>query len=270
MKSIYYKTENKKIANVIKGFCEDEGFQGFDLLNEDINLRDVSFGLLISDEKFFEEFKDLKIPIAFIGQPKELGVSYFVMDENLDNIRLKVFVDAAINGGMVSNLNSSCLLKKISFKYEVSNDIFSIDKIVYNITKDFIYFFKLSDLQKIRIGISEMVTNAIEHGNLEISGDEKFEATENDSYYKLIETKRSDKKLGKRKATITVTLDEKHLKIVVKDRGKGFDTSKIKRNPSEEDLYKLHGRGILIASMYFDSIIYNKKGNVVTLLKKIQ
>ncbi len=269
MKSIYFKTKNSQLINVINLFCREEGFNGFDLLKEKIDISTINYGLIIADSEFASYFEHSKVPLAFVNQPTDFSSPHYVIDENAGLIHIKMLVDSAFNGGALANISSACDLKKISYRYEIANDIYSIDKIVHNLTKDFVYFFKLSELQKIRIGISEMVTNAIEHGNLEITGEEKFQATENDEYYDLLAKKLSDKKLSKRKVDVVVNITKKLLKVTIKDKGKGFDTSKIKKTHSEEDLYKLHGRGILIASMYFDKITYNQKGNVVTLIKRV-
>lgn len=270
MKSIYYRTKSKQLIDVISFFCQEEGFNSFDLSKDKIDIPELNYGIIISDAEYSSIFENIKIPIAFINHPDNYSAPHYVLDENAGLIHIKMLIDSAFNGGVLSNISSSCDLKTLSYHYEISNDIYSIDKIVYNLTKDFVYFFKLSELQKIRIGISEMITNAIEHGNLEITGEEKFRATENDEYYELLKKKLSDKKLSKRKVDVLVKITKKQLKVTIKDKGKGFDTSKIKKTLSEEDLYKLHGRGILITSMYFDEIVYNNKGNVVSLIKRIQ
>ncbi len=269
MKSIYFKTDNVGLIAEIEAFCQEEGFNSFDLSREHIDPSDINYGFIVADAEFSDLFQMVKVHIAFVGHPDNYNTPHYVLDQNARLIHIKSFIDSAMNGGVIENISSNCTLKKMTYHYEIGNDIFSIDKIVYNLTKDFIYFFKISDLQKIRIGLSEMITNAIEHGNLEITGEEKFEATENDRYYDLLKEKLKISKLKNRKVNVFVTVSQKLLKITIKDKGKGFDTSKIKKKHSEEDLYKLHGRGILIASMYFDEINYNKKGNVVELIKKV-
>jgi len=269
MKSIYFKTTNKGIIENIGYFCKEEGYNSINLFDENIDVQSLNYGFVIADGKFSSDFVNVKIPIAFINQPDQYYAPHYIMDENAGIINIKIFIDSALNGGVLANISSACEIESIKYNYKIHNDIFSIDKIVYNLTKDFIHFFKLSDLQKIRIGISEMITNAIEHGNLEITDEEKFNATENDTFYELLSKKLSDKRLNQRKVDVSISLDKKILKIVIKDKGKGFDTSKIKKQHSQEDLYKLHGRGILITSMYFDEINYNKKGNIVTLIKKV-
>lgn len=270
MKSIFYKTASSELDSTIRAFCNDEGFNCHNLSEEQMDVSELSFGILLLDAEFSNEYKGVKIPVAFFGNPQDYGASYYALDSNVSNLQLKLLVDVILNGGVINNISSACNLESFSYTYFISNNIFSIDKIVYNITKDLVYFFKLSDLQKIRIGLSEIITNAIEHGNLAITGEEKFHATENDIYYSLIDERLNNPKYKERKVKIKLYLKKPVLKIVVEDKGKGFDTSKIKKVHSEEDLFKLHGRGILIARMYFNEINYNKKGNRVTLIKRVE
>lgn len=270
MKSIFYKTNSLELDATIRAFCADEGFNSHNLSTEQVDVMELSFGILLLDAEFSKYYKGVKIPVAFFGNPQDYGTSYYALDNNVSNLQLKLLVDVILNGGVINNISSACNLESFSYTYFISNNIFSIDKIVYNITKDLVYFFKLSDLQKIRIGLSEIITNAIEHGNLEITGEEKFQATEDDSYYNLVDERLNNPKYKDRKVKITLYFKKPVLKIVVEDRGKGFDTSKIKKVHSEEDLFKLHGRGILIARMYFNEINYNKKGNKVTLIKRVE
>jgi len=113
-----------------------------------------------------------------------------------------------------------------------------------------------------------MITNAIEHGNLEITGNDKFHYTTNGNYIELLKSKLNNSTFHNRKVTIEMKVNNNHLRIIIEDEGKGFDTKIIKEYCKCKDTTKLHGRGIMITKSYFDSIHYNKKGNKVTLTKK--
>ena len=136
-------------------------------------------------------------------------------------------------------------------------------------TAEFVLFFKFSELEKMRVGISEMLTNSIEHGNLEITADEKFKATEAGTYYDLLNERLNDKKLAERTTHINIDLRDNTLTVKITDQGKGFDTTKLPDPTDTEHLLKLHGRGIFITRMYFSEIKYNQKGNEVTLIKRL-
>ena len=154
-------------------------------------------------------------------------------------------------------------------EYTISNDFFNIDRLVYAMTAEFVLFFKFSELEKMRVGISEMLTNSIEHGNLEITAEEKFKATEEGTYYKLLNERLSNKELAERTTHINIDLRDNTLTVTITDQGNGFDTTKFPDPTDTEHLLKLHGRGIFITRMYFSEIKYNKKGNEVTLIKRL-
>ena len=136
-------------------------------------------------------------------------------------------------------------------------------------TAEFVLFFKFYELEKIRVGISEMLTNSIEHGNLEITADEKFKATEAGTYYDLLNERLNNKKFAERTTHINIDLRDNTLMVTITDQGKGFDTTKLPDPTDTEHLLKLHGRGIFITRMYFSEIKYNQKGNEVTLIKRL-
>lgn len=55
------------------------------------------------------------------------------------------------------------------------------------------------------------------------------------------------------------------LEISVKDDGKGFTAKDIPNHAGKENITALSGRGIAIAGMNTDKIIYNAKGNKVII-----
>lgn len=270
MKSIYYKTTSAEVVKTIKEFCKAEGFKSFDLLKKNLNLSDIPMGILIIDPEYISEFTNFDLPLVFTKRPSNYNLPHYEMNRDVDAVHLRLLVDTALNGGVIQNITGSYKMVSLSNFYEITNDLFLIDKVIYNMTRDLVFFFDLSSLQKIRVAISEIITNAIEHGNLEITGEEKFEATEKDTYYSLVEERLKIPRILKKKVKVSLSVNKKILKVVVEDKGKGFDTSTIKREYENDSLFKLHGRGILIASMYFDEILYNKKGNKATLIKRIK
>jgi serine/threonine-protein kinase RsbW len=93
---------------------------------------------------------------------------------------------------------------------------------------------------KIPVTVDEAVTNAIKHGN-------KFQ---------------EDKKV-----TIEVSMNTERIKIVVADEGDGFDVSAVPDPTDPMNFLKPSGRGILFMHIGMDTVRYNEKGNVLTLIK---
>jgi DNA-binding response OmpR family regulator len=123
------------------------------------------------------------------------------------------------------------------------------------------------DILNIKIGIEEMITNAIEHGNLGISFEEKNAAIEEGRLAQLI-AERSEKSdsLG-RKVHITSHLTPSLFEITIQDEGAGFDW-KCLPTLAAENLLAYNGRGIFLTKIYFDEVLYNESGTAVTLRKR--
>lgn len=115
------------------------------------------------------------------------------------------------------------------------------------------------------IGLREIVVNAVEHGNLGISFDEKTELLANGSWQTEIERRLRDKKLRDRFATVELRLLGNIYRIAITDQGDGFDW-RTYLDPQTAPTALLHGRGISLAiRAEFASLEYRGAGNQVVL-----
>ncbi len=121
--------------------------------------------------------------------------------------------------------------------------------------------------KELKGGLYEIVTNAIEYGNLDISSEEKLEAKEEDRYMELLKQRREEVGVSNKKVIIVSKLINDRLEITVQDEGRGFDWEE-ELNRSY-DIFSLSGRGVLMAREFYDQIKYNKRGNQVKLIKQL-
>jgi len=123
----------------------------------------------------------------------------------------------------------------------------------------------LPDPIKSRLGLVELLFNAIEHGNLEIGGAYKSE---------LLREHRFDDEIGQRyelapyntrRVRIRVTVAYPLIAIEIEDDGKGFDwRTVVEAEDYAKDLP--NGRGIAIVNQAcFPGLAYNEPGNVATV-----
>ncbi len=131
-------------------------------------------------------------------------------------------------------------------------------------------FFDTSDRMGIEFGLSELITNAIEHGNLGITYDEKTAVSDDPAAMSELCHKRLlDNRIASRRVTIYYEFDAQECKWTIIDEGDGFDVSKVpdpSKNPNPSEL--LHGRGIWFTRAVFDSVEYHGRGNEVVVTKK--
>lgn len=124
-----------------------------------------------------------------------------------------------------------------------------------------------SEILNLKIGIEEMIVNAIEHGNLGIGFAEKNDAMERGKLGDLLAERLRDGNNSAKKVSISSRLTPEAFSIRIRDEGSGFDW----RNLPEllpENLLTYSGRGIFLTKIYYDEVEYNESGNEVTLLKR--
>ncbi len=121
----------------------------------------------------------------------------------------------------------------------------------------------------IYLGLVEMLTNAIEHGNLEITYDEKTIAQEGDlrAYLELIEERRNSPRIKARTVNVSFKRDENSCEWLIKDEGNGFDFKNLPDPTDPENLLSTHGRGVLLTQLQFDEFEYLGSGNIVRMKK---
>lgn len=122
----------------------------------------------------------------------------------------------------------------------------------------------------IRLSLYEMLVNAMEHGNLEINYEMKKNLLEEVvDYQRFLQERASEEPFINRKVRVSYTYDKKSLAFTIDDEGKGFDVSKVPNPHASENLERLNGRGIFISRVNMTKVLYNDKGNSVTLYKEL-
>lgn len=118
------------------------------------------------------------------------------------------------------------------------------------------------------MGISELLINAIEHGNLGISYQEKTLLKRSDSWQDEIARRLQLPEYKHKKATVSFKRDSDALTFTITDEGEGFDwTSYMEFDPRRS--FDPNGRGIAMAkTLTFSQIDYIGKGN--QLIAKIR
>ena len=125
-----------------------------------------------------------------------------------------------------------------------------------------------SNRSNIALGLMEIITNAIEHGNLNIKSWEKREivAKGEQHYLKMVAERGEMEPYRNRKVEINATFNSDMATIRIKDDGEGFDYRNLPDPTDPENLFMPSGRGILLAVSFIDEVNYSGNGNVVTLV----
>jgi len=151
----------------------------------------------------------------------------------------------------------------------IDSDMITVDEICSRLVRNIIKYTNTENINFLLMGLREMMINAVEHGNLNITYDEKTTSLNERNYLALLKERREDPKYKDKKIKIEYKLYPEKVLYKITDEGKGFDHEsirKIKSTALNKEL-SLHGRGIKMTESVFDEVTFNQKGNSVTLLK---
>ncbi|MGE0484417.1 MAG: response regulator [Gammaproteobacteria bacterium] len=112
-------------------------------------------------------------------------------------------------------------------------------------------------------GFSELLINAIEHGNLAIGYDEKSVLKEAGTWQEEVARRLRDPAHADKRVTVDFHRGPDHIEVVICDEGRGFDWARYLDFDPERAMDN-HGRGIAMAKAFsFDQIEYRGCGNEV-------
>lgn len=121
-----------------------------------------------------------------------------------------------------------------------------------------------SEPETLAMGFQELMINAIEHGNLGITYDEKTKLVARGQLKDEINHRLSQKHHRDKFVNVELCRHENQLTVTIQDMGDGFDYRKY-MNFSIERAMDNHGRGIMMANkLSFEKLEYQGNGNTVT------
>jgi PAS domain S-box-containing protein len=172
--------------------------------------------------------------------------------------------------GFMSDISDDPLRKYLtgeSISYRIDSRLTRVDDISYRLTRSLAKQFDPHRVSMIRLGLREIIVNAIEHGNLKISFQDKTEAQGRGAFFELLRRQQSEEGLGEKAVRISYRLETDRVVYEIEDEGDGFDFWKVlNEDPSVPNELNLeHGRGLLLAKSIFDRMEFDGKGNRVSL-----
>lgn len=128
----------------------------------------------------------------------------------------------------------------------------------------------LPDIRKLHLRsvLYELLCNAVEHGNLEIGYQKKQQALVQGRYEELLRQRQAVTYLNVRRITIHVRYEQDAGRLIyhIADEGNGFAWRPFLQYSDEScGAAAVNGRGIFIAKSLCANLIYNERGNEVTM-----
>jgi len=100
-----------------------------------------------------------------------------------------------------------------------------------------------SDIFDIRLSLEETLINAMKYGN------------------------KLDAKLP---VSLDISCEDNLFSMSIEDQGSGFDYKSVPDPTKEENMLRTRGRGVFLIKHLMDKVEFNKKGNCVTMVKKLK
>jgi PAS domain-containing protein len=238
----------------------------FDLVFVDKNDKGVSRRIIFNK---LNEVKETGIPVSFrvkfitgaISEYRDfiLNLEKIKMDDEYEYIGKTTHV---LTDVLLDHLENE---KKI---YKIDNYLILVEEVSQKLISKLGKYMAPSEINLISVTLREIIINAIEHGNLNITFEEKSIGQKAQKFFELIDKRRQNPFFRDKKVTIEYSFNSQRVMYRITDEGDGFDHENFRKKKHEnlsDDLE--HGRGILMTETVFDVMKYNKKGNQVTLIK---
>ncbi len=125
------------------------------------------------------------------------------------------------------------------------------------------------DPDRVVIGLTELLVNAVEHGNLGITYREKADLLDRGDLGAEIDRRLALPAFASRRVRVTLRRAPDSISTWIEDEGDGFDWRPYLDVDPERSL-DLNGNGIAIArGMSFDDLTYHGRGNLVVAVVRL-
>jgi CheY-like chemotaxis protein/anti-sigma regulatory factor (Ser/Thr protein kinase) len=124
------------------------------------------------------------------------------------------------------------------------------------------------ELTRIGVALLEALTNAMIHGNLEISSE--LRVHHDGAYETAIKTRQSAPEFRDRRVKVRCRFTPGAAEFEITDEGRGFDWTRLPDPCDPENLLKPSGRGLVLIRAFMDDVTFNEKGNQLRFVKRIQ
>jgi len=124
-----------------------------------------------------------------------------------------------------------------------------------------------NDSTRTRVGLAllEAVSNAMIHGNLEVSS--ALRKDNQADYFDLVNRRRAEEPYCRRRLRVLANESRQQIVYTIRDEGPGFDPSTLPDPTAPDNMLSLSGRGLLLIRTFMDRVEFGGRGNEITLSK---
>jgi CheY-like chemotaxis protein len=165
---------------------------------------------------------------------------------------------------------SHCLRYQ-ELQYELDNDVLLIPPLVEQLQHVARDLAVVDDTDSVRLAkaLVEALTNAVYHGNLELTTEQIEAAAEPSSAAaEAIAQRRQQPPYCERHIHLHAEVSHREARFTIRDHGPGFDVADlpdVHADPSH--LSRTSNRGLVLIRMFMDQVAFNPAGNEITMVK---
>lgn len=285
--------DDNTTRTILTGLLEDLGYQTLEAENgkmaldiagrEQANIDVIILDKMMPEMDGLEVMKNLrempgcdKIPVIMVtgsSEPEEIkegidaGVFYYLTKPYEDGVFQSVLTSAMNEAKRLQDLKTELRKHQTSFTF-IDKASFTIQKL--NEAEDLACFLAacFPSPETALPGLANLLTNAVEHGNLDIGYHEKSNLLEQGTWRQEVEERQSKPEYRDKTVRVEFVRNDEEMRVTIADDGNGFDWQKYLEIDPARALDN-NGRGIAQANQIsFDDLIYNSSGNEVTAVSR--
>ncbi len=160
-------------------------------------------------------------------------------------------------------------IERMSWEFQLENDLVNLSGIIPFMLRPVCAIVSTVEGLHLQMALQELLANAIEHGNLAITAEEKRDAIMADVYEDLLEVRQLDPEFVNRRVRVSIQHDgpEGLFRCKISDEGAGFNWQSFLESSHEMPSAMVgSGRGIFLVKTLMPEIQYHGRGNEVTLV----
>lgn len=197
------------------------------------------------------------------------GASQYVPKHDLSN-QLVSSISRVIQLAQAERRRStlSRSLERRTSRYRIGNEPELFSALVDQLVDDLAMMGLGDPTGRMRVGVAlhEALSNAMYHGNLELSSDLRQEDGER-AFYDLAARRVAESPYRERGIVVDAIVVGTEATYKVRDEGPGFDATGSAREIEPEDLLRVGGRGLLLIRAFMDDVRHNPTGNTIRMSK---
>jgi len=254
----------------------EDGEEAWEVLNQDPHFKVVLLDLmmprldgmgLLARLKGDDRFRHLPVILQTadasperIAEGIQAGAFYY-LTKPLNRRVLRSIVRAAVETRLsidaiqkevAAGARSAALLQRADFLFRSPEDARALASLLVR---------AFPDHERVSMGVWELLINAVEHGNLEVSYEEKSDLMQDQRLFDELAERMKRPEFQNRVVRVHLERGPNCLTLTVEDEGAGFDWKEF-LELSPDRAFHAHGRGIAMAkALSFDELTYEGRGN---------